>query len=157
MDINITVADVVYPAPGKKQGKLVDQTGKTWQVWGDKMGGYQVGGHYLVKKYKTSDFRGQTYYTIEEAIPVGAGPGTQQSAPAPRPTGQASGPAPTVTDAVRRMDIFVCGAFNNIMANPNTNPAMLQAQDMIEMIRRLKETWAKSFGRNEDMNDDIPF
>jgi hypothetical protein len=166
MDIQITVADIIYPAPGKKQGKIIDHTGKEWQVWGDKMAGYNRGNSYVVQKYKTSDFKGKTYYTIEDVMPVQGGP-----APQPRPIPNepvrmvpSSGP---ISDTERRMDIFVCGAFNNLMANPNVNPAMLQAADMIEFVKRLKATWVNTLGpnrpgtaaraaQNADMNDELP-
>ncbi len=155
MDIRITVADVMYPAPGKKQGQLVDQTGKKWYVWADKLHNYQKGSSYMVQKYKTSEFRGQTYYTIEEANPVGAGPGMTRPVPE-TPIKLAMAPS----DNERRMDIFICGAFNNIMANPNVNPAMLEAADMINLVKRLKTTWLTALGSpprpGSDLNDELP-
>lgn len=170
MDIQITVKDLSYPAPGKKQGKVIDHTGKEWQVWGDKMSGYQIGGSYVIHKYKTSDFKGKTYFTIEEVSPL---PGQQRPAPPipiPAPSGMGTIPysgGPTPTDTERRMDIFVCGAFNNIMSNPNVNPAMLQAPDMIEFVKRLKAVWVNTLGpnrpgtpqrmvSNSDINDEMP-
>ena len=161
MEIRITVADVIYPAPGKKQGRIIDQTGKTWQVWGDKMSGYSRGGNYVISKYKTSEFKGQTYYTIEEVSPVGQMPGMANPVSAPASIGVSP------SDTERRMDIFVCGAFNNIMANPNVNPALLEAADMINLVKRLKATWVNTLGpnrpgttqraaQNSDLNDDLP-
>ena len=166
MDIQITVADIIYPAPGKKQGKIIDHTGKEWQVWGDKMSGYHRGNNYVVQKYKTSDFKGKTYYTIEEISPLG-------------PVGAEVPRRPTLTEPVklvaaspiseneRRMDIFVCGAFNNMMANPNINPAMLTTAAMIEMVKQFKAVWVNTLGpnrpgtaaraaQNADINDELP-
>lgn len=156
MEIRITVADVVYPAPGKKQGKVIDHTGKEWYVWGDKLSGYNRGGNYVISKYKTSEFKGKTYYTIEEVSPAGAGIGMAGPAPA-RPMA----PSPVAAfDHERRMDIFICGAFNNIMSNPNVNPALLQAADMIEFVKRLKATWMTTLSGppkpGSDMNDSLP-
>ena len=160
MDIQITVADVKYPAPDKKQGKVIDRTGKEWQVWGDKLANYHVGESYIVRKYKTSDFRGKTYYTIEEMVPAGGGAAPQYQ---PRPVPETPiklQVAPPVSDSERRMDIFVCGAFNNLMANPNVNPAMLQAADMIEFVKRFKATWLSTMSGppkpGDDMNDELP-
>lgn len=161
MDIRITVADVIYPAAGKKQGKIVDQTGKEWYVWGDKMAGYSRGGSYIINKYKTSDFKGRTYYTIEDVMPASGG--TVSSQPQSRPVPETPiklQMAPPVSDHERRMDIFICGAFNNLMANPNVNPAMLQAADMIEFVKRFKATWLSTLSGppkpGDDMNDSLP-
>ena len=157
MEIRITVADVIYPAAGKKQGKIVDHTGKEWYVWGDKMAGYQRGGNYVINKYKTSDFKGKTYYTIEDVAPAGGGiqSAPQRSIPE-TPIKLAMAPS----DHERRMDIFICGAFNNIMSNPNVNPAMLQAADMMEFVKRLKATWLSTLSGppkpGDDMNDSLP-
>lgn len=165
MDIRITVADVIYPAAGKKQGKIVDQTGKEWYVWGDKMAGYSRGGSYIINKYKTSDFKGRTYYTIEDVAPAGGGVGTAppdyNSRPAGIPTApQRLVPAPQRDDSQLQMHIFICGAFNNLMANPNVNPAMLQAADMIEFVKRFKATWLSTLSGppkpGDDMNDSLP-
>lgn len=163
MDIRITVADVIYPAAGKKQGKVIDQTGKEWYVWGDKLSGYSRGNNYVISKYKTSDFKGKTYYTIEEVSPVGVGE-TQQSYRAPAGGGVAipaqQRPTPQRDDSQLQMHIFICGGFNNIMANPNVNPAMLQAADMMEFIKRLKAAWLSTMSGppkpGDDMNDSLP-
>lgn len=156
MDIRITVADVMYPGPGKKQGQVVDQTGKQWYVWADKLHNYQKGGSYMIQKYKSSDFRGKTYYTIEEAQPIGGSPIPVREVP-----NTAVRLAPVAaSDTERRMDIFICGAFNNIMANPNVNPAMLEAADMVQLVKRLKTTWLTALGSpprtGSDLNDDLP-
>lgn len=167
MDIQITVADVIYPAAGKKQGKIIDHTGKEWQVWGDKMANYSRGSSYVVQKYKTSDFKGRTYYTIEEATPVGQGPGMVRPPAIPSTPVRMAPVQPNLSENERRLDIFVCGAFNNLMSNPNVNPTLLSAADMISLMSRLKDTWVNTLGPNRpgtakraqdnsDINDELP-
>jgi len=173
-DITITAAEVRQPAQGKKTGVVKDQSGKSWLVWPDKLALIQQGGTYRITDYKTSEFRGTTYYTIVQFELVG-----RPTASPPRI------PPADGSDNVRRMDIFICGAFNNLMANPNINPAEMTMMDMIDHLHKFKGAWLGVFGpsplprrvqaqpngqvplplnpsgptahQNDDMNDEIPF
>jgi len=160
--VTITVASIEWPKEGKKQGAIIDSTGKRWGVWADKVGTFQQFGTYEIT-YKTNEFRGTTYYTLDTATLV-AGNGVQP--PRPTPTVINMPPRSDSADNQRRMDIFVCGAFNNIMANPNTKPQEWTSEGMAGMIKTLKTVWLRTLGpqpdpisstRNNDMNDDIPF
>src|SRR6267154_5091184 len=125
----ITVATIRYPEAGKKMGAIIDSTGKRWGVWPDKLPGYQQNRSYEVA-YKASDFKGTTYYTIETATPIGNG-----GAPGlilPRPPIPESRPAPS--DDQRRMDIFVCGAFNNLLSNPNFTSEGLKVEALAATV-----------------------
>lgn len=165
-DIQITVADTKPPAEGKKQGKVIDTTGKTWQVWADKLHLYQPGGTHLVQKFKTFEFQGKTYYTIEQATAVGG------AAPAQASAVQAYVPPPTpftsTSEVTRRMDIFICGIMNNTASNEKLLD--YPENELVEKIQMLKRVWKRSFlsgdtsitsgapaRDNSDMNDDIPF
>jgi hypothetical protein len=77
------------------------------------------------------------------------------------------------------MDIFVCGAFNNFLANPSVKAGDLTQIEMIDILHKIKSSWMAVFGpkplskaeapppqpappqrpqyNNPDMNDDIPF
>lgn len=156
--IAITVAEMNPPAPGKKQFKLVDSTGKQWGVWADKANLYQVGQSYMIEKHKTNNFQGNTYYTIEESRPMSNGQGTQATSVRQEPRVQAPPPqALTLKDEV----IFVAGQMNNAMANPSINPFGITTVERIKFINDCRTAWRNTFGAraqsSEDMNDEIPF
>ncbi len=166
MTITITVADIRPPAEGKKQGSVIDSTGKRWGVWKDKIGDFKQFATYDVLEFDTNEFMGKTYYTIKKFVlksePVSSGVLIP-----------AVGASYTPPDQNRtRMDIFVCGAFNNIMANPNVQPFDMTPKWAIAVINTLKEAWKATLGPdakepvkadpistgNADMNNDsIPF
>lgn len=164
----ITVAGIEWPKPGKKTGAIIDQSGKKWVVYADKINQFQQFQSYDVSP-KTISFNGRSFDTIESAAPMG-----QQQPPNPGPTPPvhvAGMPAlqsytyEQRKDDQRRMDIFVCGAFNNIMANPTVPSHTFNSADHIAIITELKKAWAATLGPkrdpistgNSDMNDDIPF
>lgn len=164
----ITVASIEWPQAGKKMGAVIDSTGMRWGVWPDKLHGYQQFRSYEIG-FKSSDFKGKTYYTIESAIPLGEGSKPSglimPDHPIPPPP-----PMPRQDDAddKRRMDIFVCGGFNNAMANPNTSPLVMNSENMIGLINNLKAAWKATLGPqaqpmqrkgalNADLDDEIPF
>lgn len=182
-DIMITVQDCRPPNPGKKMGVIKDISGKTWLVDAAVINDFQPGTGINIQQYDT--FRtndGKTLYTIKRyQIVVGGAqtgvrqpPGQQQQYP------QRTAPTPQVNDNERRMDIFICGAFNNMLSNPNINPNDLQMMDIIDILQKLKGAWLGVFGPSplpqrgtqrqdpissggtgslphNDMNDDIPF
>jgi hypothetical protein len=164
----ITVAGVTYPAAGKKQGKIQDTQGRSWQVWADKMGQFQAGQSYEILTSKTTTFNGAVYVTVGEfrALTPGAGmaqpsfpppmpatpPVAQQpfypaASPPPMPAPQQAVAAP-ISEHVRRMDIFVCGAVNNALANQNVNPLSVNPEIMMQFITMMKEVWKKTLGPN---------
>ncbi len=169
----ITVTSVEWPQAGKKMGAVIDNEGQRWGVWPDKLSGYQQFRTYEVV-YKTRDYQGRTYHTIETARPVGNGI-TDTGLIRPQKTGY--NPATPVTfpprhdesfDDKRRMDIFVCGAFNNIMSNPNMSPTKLTNENMVSLVNGLKQVWKLTLGpqaqavqprgaSDDEMNDSIPF
>lgn len=158
----ITVAGLEWPKPGKKTGAVIDQSGKKWVVYADKIGQFQQFQTYDIVS-KTISFNGRTFDTIESATTGSTGGQSPQPTPTPnRPQGQSY----VSNDEQRRMDIFVCGAFNNLMANPSVNPVELSEADMANCINSLKKVWKATLGpkpdpisssTNPDMNDEIPF
>lgn len=167
--VTITVADIRPPAPGKKQASVIDSTGKRWGIPPSEQNNYRQFGTYEITQYKTNEFQNKTYYTIEAARAVAAygnGGADGSIQPSPRPsTGNAYTPP---NDDIRRMDIFVCGGFNNIMANPCVNPMEISTEQMAEFARRLKQVWKLTLGpqaqeakpagsSTAEFNDDIPF
>lgn len=167
----ITVASIEWPKPGKKTGTILDNMGRKWVVYADKINAFQQFHTYDIVP-KTIAFNGRTFETIESASPAPLGQGNQNGPASVRPVAQMSQPS---NDDQRRMDIFVCGAFNNMMANPNFNVGEVNTQTVVELINILKQAWKQTLGpnaglytagmakpdpissRNQDMNDDIPF
>lgn len=184
MTQQIVIREIVAPRPGGKQYSLIDSGGQRWGVYADHVQDYTVGGIYNVVRAKESTFNGKIYVTLEEAEFVGMDGGQQtqyqrptqaapqlprqappargysrtvQRAPTPAQRGQAS----SAFDDSRRMDIFVCGAINNVLSNPNVIPNELTTPMLIEMISKLSTAWRQTLGRgaafqNSDMNDEIP-
>ena len=165
----ITVKEVAPPKPGGKQGTVTDTQDRKWKVWGDKLQFYQVGAQYNIISTKSTLFNGQTYVTIDKMEPVGAQRPLPIQAPPPPPTSYQPPvhqpmaiPAAQQSDRARRMDIFVCGAFNNMMANQNINPLALQLTDVVALLNMLIEAWGHTLGSAQqpsaDMGGDrVPF
>jgi len=159
----ITVTSIEWPQAGKKMGAIIDNEGQRWGVWPDKLPGYQQFRTYEIG-FKSRDYQGKTYYTIETAKPLGNGvTNTGLIIPKPVPSRQDEN-----FDDKRRMDIFVCGSFNNIMSNPNVNPTTFTNADMVAMVRGLKQVWTLTLGpqaqavqprgtSDDELNDEIPF
>lgn len=158
----ITVAAIERPQAGKKMGAVIDSTGQRWGVWPDKLPGYQEFKTYEIG-YKSNDFKGKTYYTIETATPLNGGRVTGLIIPKTVPPKQEES-----FDDKRRMDIFVCGAFNNIMANPNVNHLTMTNAEMVGIVNGLKQVWKLTLGpqaqavlprgaSDTELNDEIPF
>jgi hypothetical protein len=176
-DIQITVSEVRWPAQGKKVGSIIDQTGKYWGAFPDKLSSFTVGGTYRILDYSTFQGKnGQTYYTIREFQPLGGAiQNSQQNngARTPPPPARPMGPAPD--DNQRRMDIYICGSFNNWLRTADPTSSMM---DYVDQLHKFKSAWLAVFGPsplpprqaapvrqdpissgpdNSDMNDDIPF
>jgi hypothetical protein len=164
--MNITVASIEWPKPGKKIGAVIDSTGKRWGVWPDKLPIFQQFATYEIT-YESNDFKGQTYYTIKTAVLVG-GNGMQQSPSLTALVRQGRDANQPDTDNQRRLDIFVAGGFNNMMSNPNVDPKTLSSATMIAFVNALKAAWKATLGPqaqpieragalNAELDDRIPF
>lgn len=180
MNQQIIIREIVSPQPGKKQYSLIDTSGQRWGVMPEDRGQYTVGGIYEVVDSKSSVFQGKTYVTLNHAkfigmedgsVPLpGGGPAPSYSPPpqrfaAPRTTAARSAPprqtfTPQPSNASKDMHIFVCGALNNILSNPNVNPLELTAPKLINIVQQLTTAWRQTLGgetrANDDMNDEIP-
>jgi len=173
MSESITVERVYQPREGKKYGSVKDTTGKFWDVWYQSLPDFTAGGTYIINEAASREYDGKTYWTIKKYQKV-------VSSSAPKTNGAAA-PSHTFDDNTRRMDIFICGAMNSILSNPNTStgPLDLRLMDIVELLQTFKQAWLAVFGpapipvkkpdlistttapppqHNEDMNDDrIPF
>lgn len=156
MEQIITVARIQPPAPGKKQAAIYDQSDQRWGVFPDDLNGFVVGGTYRIWDWQSNMFNGRQYKTIKSGnyeyqgmggvLPPQSNANTsaapRSGGPAPRP----SAPSGGFDDVTRRRDIFVCGALNNTMANPNVNPLDLQGKDLVALVWKLRKTFDYALG-----------
>lgn len=165
MAVTITVKEVRPPNQVGGRGSLIDSSGKLWIV--DNHHEFAAGTSYNVLSYENRTSKaGKAYYVMKNYQTIVTN-GTVQHQMA-----QSQQHVQTVSDNQRRMDIFVCGAFNNYLANPSVQVAAMSMMDMVELLQKLKGAWMGVFGpnplpkrdnsisttqRNDDMNDDIPF
>lgn len=187
--VNITVTDVQPPSQGKKKGVVKDTNGKYWYVWPDKIYDFQIGKSYNITGYDsfTTD-RGTTLHTIRTYTEATSGRqgGVVHSTISQPPQRTTSQPSIGVDENQRRMDIFICGAINNMLSNQNVQPMDLTMMDMVDAIHKFRSAWLAVFGpsplprqqtpqrqnsistgsiaaqqrtiqNNDDMNDEIPF
>lgn len=149
----ITVAGITPPAVGKKQGKVIDTVGRSWNVWGDKLANYQMGKTYDIT-YEVNEFNDAKFNVIKTLKPVMeasglSGPGMQQPA-------QAAVQRPIGTQTTQKDEmIFVCGIINNAVANQNINPFELTATELITMVEKARQVWRNTFGKVQAVGDDL--
>lgn len=189
-DLVITVAAKRAPAASNRSGTIKDTTGKFWDVWQPLYDQMVEGQTYRVNKYAQREYNLKTYYTIKDVTNIQTGGsqpvnyaqgGGSNANLSPQPaygTMWAQRPA-GLDDGQRRLDIFVCGAFNNIMANQNIQPLQMTFMEKVHVLQELKRAWLAVFGpsplpsqprrddpissgptaapNSSDMNDGIPF
>ena len=161
----IHVTEVVPPQPGKKRGRVKDSSGALYQAGYPLLSSFQPGNSYNIV-YKDDSFNNVSFRVIE-SIQGAAQGGQPQSTPyqptttMPQPRQQYNVPAPqTHTDPTAER-IFVCGALNAALSNPNMHPATLTSNQVAGMVKVYREAWDRTFGGKptvgDDMNDEIPF
>ena len=161
METIMTVASVKPPLPGKKQASVIDTQGNRWGVWADKLAAYNAGHTYKIISFTENEYQGKIFKTITKAEPMGGAPAGY---PAASPTSVSVAASYSTADAkanqnATRRDIFICGAFNNIMANGNVNPLIMDEKDFMLIIRRLDHAWKNAVNnpqRRSDMDEEIP-
>lgn len=177
MSAAITVAEVKLPGPGKKFGSVYDTTGQRWGCPPEFLNSFVPGGSYNIN-YEDKVFNGSAYKQIKSVINGTVG----GNAPQPRSVSATSTATAVASDRLRRLDIFICGALNNMLANPQVNPLTISAEELVAWVNVMKGVWSKSLydpfnparqsaqtaaaptapgpsiaaGRG-DMNDEIPF
>lgn len=172
---SITVSGVTPPAPGKKRAKVTGTDGNVYQVDAAQMHNFAPGSNWNIE-YKNDSFNGFAFKVIERFNPSGV-----QGSQAPTPTapvapyqGQsvimATPPSPPKEDPLPER-IFVCGAMNASLGNPNINPATLTEDQIVLMVKGFRRAFARTFGgrrddatapvpnpqQDADMSDEIPF
>lgn len=150
----VTVAYVNPPRGRATSGSIKDTGGAYYGIkWPDWQNEFQPGVTYKIA-YETN---GQ-YKNITQFKAIGG---------APAPAGHA-GPQ----DDKLSERIFVCGAVNSTLGNPNVQPHELTAEACIRMVDHWRKVWAATFGKatnvssmphaksegaDSDLNDSIPW
>jgi hypothetical protein len=153
----ITVSGIIPPAPGKKQGKIADSAGGTWNVWGDKLPNYRMGVTYNIT-YEENEFNNVKYNVIKNAEP--AGQGTQQTTmPLTQPSASVS-PQGVFLDRDRQ--IWVNALLGKCLANPNVDPFNLENTKIAEKAKFFEGLFDYLFKpkvtkAGGEMDDEIPF
>jgi hypothetical protein len=156
----ITVAHIEQPAPGRKQGTLIDTQGNKWKVWPDKLANYAPGNTYDIT-YKVNNFKGFESKVIENSVLKAAGPlleGPQVKAPS-------TWLPPAPTNYTKDEMIFVCGIVNHAVGAGLT----VSKANILGVTNAMREVWAETFakapvkirskvesGVDPDFNDSIP-
>ncbi len=150
MSIVITVASVLPPGPGKKQASVIDSTGKRWGIKPADMSNYQQFGNYDIIRFSENVFQGKTYYTIEQAVPVGGNPNVSPSPSnynqKPNYPGPSLQQASSYDDDQRRMDIFVSVMINNSSFDPACTPE----DELVDICNMFKRVWTRVYGPKPD-------
>lgn len=152
----ITVAGITPPAVGKKQGDVIDTQGNKWKVWGDKLHLYQMGATYNIN-YDTNEFKGQNFNVVKAVSPA-----STPSAPYV-PQHGISGPAPTQPAAqgqqytAKDKLIYICGLMNYSVGNSAVNPFEITLIELKAQQDKYEQLWRATFGKRNDMDDEIPF
>lgn len=165
--VTITVQGTEAPKPGKKRGRIKSDSGMLFQATPEQIGQVRMGGTYEVA-YKDESF-GDANYRVVEGIFM---PGENGRAPPPPPRvgpQTPNRPAPFTPES-KDMHIFVCGAYNNALANPTIDPFGLTTSDKLKFITEQMEIYRLTLGRKpedrietgqrqsfkDEMNDEIP-
>jgi len=135
-DITITVAAIKHADPGKQYGSIKDATGKWWGIAEAEVGNFVEGRSYRITNYSSRVWNNKTYYTIKSY---------QEFVNTAQPTFQSGVPV-SQNDQQRRMDIFVAGAFNNMMHGRDPNDYTMM--DLTDFLQKLKGAWMAVFGPN---------
>lgn len=150
----ITVAFCNPQQAGKKNASIKTKDGKLYFVPPEMYDQFANGGTYRIE-YADKSFTGRdnkrvTYLVVEKA--------EQTATAAPARNHQPAGRYQDDPAVAER--IFVCGAINNMMANPNIDPRGLTAPDITEQVNKLREVWRRTFAnpqQDHDMQDEVPY
>lgn len=160
MEEIITVVRIQPPAPGKKQAAIYDANDQRWGLYPDDLSSFTVGGQYKVWDWQTNNFQGRSYRTIKSGNYMYLGMGgvvppqaqARQAGPQRTYAPQQRAPFPAgADDVVRRRDIFVCGALNNLLSNPSLpikvdGDGLPDGKTLVTLIWRLRRVFDYTLG-----------
>lgn len=149
----ITALYVNPPKAGKKNGTIKAEGDVLYLAKPPILAIFQQGGQYKIG-YEEYEINGVHFKEIKAA--------QQVSAAAPATSGN-TGRYPAHQDDALAERIFVCGAINATMSNPNVKPSL--DMDGIKIVNFWRNVWASTFGAKtaavkpkDDMGgDDIPY
>lgn len=145
-DTEVTVAYVNAPRGRAKSGSIKDTDGAYYGIkWPDWEHEFKPGCTYKIRYEQNGQYRNITQYRMTGGAPTAPGPAAGDPQLAER--------------------IFVCGAVNATMSNPNVQPNSPEwnTAGCINLVNHWRNVWAATFGGKttltpkDDMNDEIPF
>lgn len=173
----VQVADVIWPKPGKKNGTIKGADGQMYSAAPALLQPIQRGVMYSIN-YKINNFNGMQFKMVEQIVPMQGGmvqqpmgvtppqtitgnlPQSQpQQTPAPQSYAKPAGSYAAISDRERSEQIFVCGALNNMLANPTRDPFAIRGDELRQTVNMLRQVYANTFGgvqRNDTLEDEIP-
>lgn len=159
--MTITVQGTEAPKPGKKRGRIKSETGMLFQANPELIAKVKMGESYELA-YKDETFGDTSYRVVEAVYPPKTG-----GAPAAQPARQAAASTP---ESNKDMHIFVCGAYNNALANPTIDPFGLTTSEKLKFVTEQMEIYKLTLGRkagtpispkpqevDPEFNDEIPY
>lgn len=145
----ITVQAVTQPQPGKKRGRIQATNGQLFQADPSFLGQVALGRNYDVS-FETQNFNG-TNFRVVKGIVATAAPATTAPSYASASTGGGvgipSGGRYGSTDLSTAERIFVCGALNAMLGNPNVTPVNMSQTEIMHLVTNLRGAWASTFGK----------
>lgn len=145
----VTVAYVNAPRGRAKSGSIKDSAGNYYGIkWPDWQNEFVPGNSYKIEYEQNGQFKNITRYKL-----IGAN--------LHKPAVAHGGGDPDLAER-----IFVCGAVNATMGNPNVHPNSQEwdTRGCINLVNHWRKVWANTFGGKavetqvkDDMNDEIPF
>lgn len=154
------------PQPGRKRGRVKNEAGMLFQASPAILDMLHIGKTYDIN-YKDDEFNGNKFRVLETFKEVG-GPPLPSSSPNTTYSQQGTGGHQGPTTSNKDMHIFVCGAYNNAIANPNVNPFDLTTSDKLKFVTEQMEIYNLTLGRkgqlpprqegiDPEFNDEIPY
>lgn len=149
----VTVAYVNPPKGRARSATIKDTVGAYYGIDPGWQSQFSPGSTYKIEYETNGQYRNVTRFKL---VSAGAAP----TAGASRGHAQDDGLAER---------IFVCGALNATLSNPNVQPHELAGSALVELVSKYRKVWAGTFGKpsggpplgstetKDDMNDEIPF
>lgn len=149
----VTIAFVNPPKSEKGPGNVKDTNGNYWKCWKETLLLFAVGSVYDIT-FEKGEYKGKPDNTVLTA---------KQSAKAPEPAQkaeQARYPAPKYgsTDMATAERIFVCGALNASLGNPEIVGGPPTGAAVIGLVNVFRQAWHNTFGtvqKDDEMNDSL--
>lgn len=139
----VTVQSVTQPQPGKKRGRIQASNGQLFQADPAFLSQVALGRNYDLT-YEEQSFNNTTFRVVKGIVATAGPATTTPSHPTPMAAG---GGRYSGTDLATAERIFVCGALNAMLSNPNVTPVNMSQTEIMHLVANLRGAWASTFGK----------